>query len=310
MYSKRFLIKRVFAVDMLLSHAECIILSPRSHVNSHILRFPESWFSLFCVRVTATSQAYRTITRLEAEPAYLFNQSEYPHSHDIHSLFNTALHRKSVQHAMMKPDSNANSLCCCLTPTTSKENKQQSLQKVAGKSVHFALEVYSDDKIPEKKLILDDESKQELWYQSTDLLEFNLQAMDFADGLRSVDHSEEHGRGFERYREDRIRHKTLTVKSIVLAHKRGMDDESLAVISKRCSHETQEQSFVLGCEDYLEAYHPNMTHLKLTRNSGDPVTKSPVQETTEAASRKHTIELTPTTQEQEQPRAHQSRRLL
>lgn len=216
--------------------------------------------------------------------------------------------RKFV-HAMIRPESNTNSLRC-LIPMPSKEKKQCSQQKVPrrnGKCVHFALEDSGDDKIPENRLVLDDESKQELWYQSTDLLEFNLRAMDFADGLGNFDHSEEHGRGFERYREDRIRHKTLTVKSIVLAHQRGMDEESLAVISRRCSHKTQEQGFVQGCEDYLEAYHPNMTHLKPTLNSGVHVTKAPVQEITEATSRKHTIELTPTTQEQ--PRAHQSRRL-
>jgi hypothetical protein len=224
---------------------------------------------------------------------------------------------------MIKPEFDTSSLCC-LTPTPpSQGNKQQLPQKVPprrnGKSVHFALEVSSDDKIPEKKLLLDDESKKELWYQATDLLEFNLQAMDFADGLGNFDHSEEHGRGFERYREDRIRHKTLSVKSIVLAHKRGMDEESLAVISKRCSHKTQEQAFVQGCEDYREAYHPDMTHLKptlncsapvtkSTLNCSAPVTKSPVQETAEAVSRKHTIELAPTTQEQP-ARSHQRRRL-
>ena len=201
---------------------------------------------------------------------------------------------------MIKQESNMNS----------KENKQllqQTVPRRNGKSIHFALEGSSDDKIPENKLVLDAESKIELWYQSTDLLEFNLRAMDFADGLENFDHSEEDGRGFERYREDRIRHKTLTVKSIVLAHQRGMDEESLAVISRRCSHKTQEQSFVQGCTDYLEAYHPNMTHLKPTIDGGVPVTKSPVQETAEAASRKHTIELTPTTQEQ--PRAQKSHRL-
>lgn len=207
--------------------------------------------------------------------------------------------RKSGQE-MIKPVSNMNS----------KERMQQLQQTVPrrnGKSVHFALEGSIDDNIPENKLVLDDESRQELWYQSTDLLEFNLRAMDYAEGLGNFDHSEEDGRGFERYREDRIRHKTLTVKSIVLAHQRGMDEESLAVISKRCSHKTQDQGFVQGCEDYLEAYHPNMTHLKPTLNVCVPVTKFPVQETTEIVSRKHTIGLAPTTQEQ--PRPHQSRRL-
>ena len=107
------------------------------------------------------------------------------------------------------------------------------------------------------------EEVQNIWYQRVELACFKLVARNYLTGVNRID---EEGRGFERLLNlDRIRRKSLAIKCILLAQRKGMSAEDIAIISRRCSEQTVEDSFLMGCQDFCDAYQPHMTsHLLRT----------------------------------------------
>lgn len=90
--------------------------------------------------------------------------------------------------------------------------------------------------------LLDDSLRKVMWYQATDLLRF------------CQENEENNIETDKEVRSKRLKLKRLTRKSIVLAHKRGMKDDELGVIARRCSKGPEKIALVQGCKDYLSAY--------------------------------------------------------
>jgi hypothetical protein len=93
-----------------------------------------------------------------------------------------------------------------------------------------------------------------MWYQPKELHGFKLQVRDHILGIQI---SEEQ-RGLERYTIERSRNKQLGIKCTVLAYKKGMSEESISQVSRKCSSWFQKRAFVQAFQDYCEVYHPEM----------------------------------------------------
>jgi hypothetical protein len=146
---------------------------------------------------------------------------------------------------------------------TSMEYYHELTHKVAGrkrprKEVSFTAEVATTtDASP--PIITEDEAARR-WYQRIELALFKLDAKDFMLGIANENNSETM-RGLERYNVERVRGKTLIVKSTLRAIEKGITDEKLAILSQRCSAWSRNEAFKIGFQDFCEVYHPGMVGL-------------------------------------------------
>ncbi len=121
--------------------------------------------------------------------------------------------------------------------------------------VHFtddaAIE-YHDSHSP-----LSPDDARNMWYQRVELAFFKLAARSYLFGVNRM---EEEARGFERLLNlDRNRSKAMAIKCVVLAHRKGMKADDVAVIAQRCSENAVEDAFLMGCQDFFVAYYPQLT---------------------------------------------------
>lgn len=101
------------------------------------------------------------------------------------------------------------------------------------------------------------EEVHQIWYQRVELAYFKLVARNYLTG---VNRRNEEARGFERLLNlDRVRRKAMAIKCVLLAHRKGMSPDDVATISRRCSEPAVEESFLMGCQDFCDAYQPHMT---------------------------------------------------
>lgn len=140
-------------------------------------------------------------------------------------------------------------------------NMQRQEQLTAGQKrprlskVHFS--DASDMKYEDSHSPLSVEEVQHIWYQRVELAYFKLIARNYLIGVNRIN---EEARGFERLLNlDRLRRKTMAIKCVLLAQRKGMSAEDVATISRRCSEHAVEESFLLGCQDFCDAYQPHMT---------------------------------------------------
>ena len=96
-----------------------------------------------------------------------------------------------------------------------------------------------------------EEVKDDLWYGQMEIMSFKSEARKLALSGNLV-------RGLENCTMERQKHKYLTVRCTVNAHKQGLGAEHTANVSRRCSEWNEEVAFVQACHDYCTVYHPNM----------------------------------------------------
>jgi hypothetical protein len=131
-------------------------------------------------------------------------------------------------------------------------NKPGRAMKRPRRSVCFAEDVSTIER--------DSVSTEELdtmWYQPKELHRLKLQ---MRDHILAIQISEEK-RGLERYTIERSRNKQLGIRCTVLAYKKGMSEESISHVSKKCSSWFHKRAFVQAFQDYCEVYHPEMIGL-------------------------------------------------
>lgn len=143
--------------------------------------------------------------------------------------------------------------------------------------VHFS--AASDTQYDDSHSPFSVEEIQRIWYQRVELAYFKLVARNYMTGVNRI---YEEARGFERLLNlDRVRRKSLATKCVLLAHRKGMSAEDVATISRRCSEYAVEESFLMGCQDFCDAYQPHTmaSHIFRTRpmmqNCMSPTTTVP-----------------------------------
>lgn len=98
------------------------------------------------------------------------------------------------------------------------------------------------------------EDLKELWYDSEDLASFKTQARKLASSSISDD-----VRGLEYCNVERQKHKFLSIRCTLSAHRKGMSPDDTAIVAKKCTAWSEEIAFVQGCHDYYSVYEPEMT---------------------------------------------------
>ena len=101
------------------------------------------------------------------------------------------------------------------------------------------------------------EELADLWYQQTDLVAFKAQAKSLLKA-ESIDENES-TRGLEYCTIERQRHKALTIRCTLSAHRRGMSADHTAQVARKCTVWSEEVAFVQACHDYCTVYQPAMT---------------------------------------------------
>jgi hypothetical protein len=105
-----------------------------------------------------------------------------------------------------------------------------------------------------ERSVVSAEELQNMWYQRKEFAMFKLEARDYILGR---DENME-ARGFERYNLEWATNKSLAKKCTLLAIKKGMSADDVAMIAQKCSAWSQNEAFKLACKDYCEVYHPDM----------------------------------------------------
>jgi hypothetical protein len=111
------------------------------------------------------------------------------------------------------------------------------------------------------------------WYQATDLAYFKIQAKDHitsrdnrsssnSQGCSPVDDEEETtSRGYERYTIERSQNKAVAVKCTLIACRKGLNAEAISLVARKGSEWFERCAFAQACEDYCDAYQPQLKHL-------------------------------------------------
>jgi hypothetical protein len=122
------------------------------------------------------------------------------------------------------------------------------------KAVHFTEEASTISQSPWTV-----EELRSMWYQRRELTLFKLHARDYILGVANENNYET--RGFERYDVERDRNKSLAIQCTLMAIKKGMKEEEVALVAQTCAEWSQNQAFELACKDFCEVYHPDMVGL-------------------------------------------------
>ena len=96
------------------------------------------------------------------------------------------------------------------------------------------------------------------WYCRTDIALFKLDAKDHVLGRKA---NPETMRGFEHYRPERKINKKRALEYTLRAARMGMSEEKIATVATCFSEKAQEVAFKTGCEDFCQAYYPEMVGL-------------------------------------------------
>lgn len=106
-----------------------------------------------------------------------------------------------------------------------------------------------------------DTSSSDIWYNRRELAIFTKLARDHVLGF-SNPFDNETTRGYERYDIARMQQKAMTRKVILLlTQQKVLSDEEKSIIANKASAWAVEEAFEMGCMDFCEAYHPQLTHI-------------------------------------------------
>ena len=133
-----------------------------------------------------------------------------------------------------------NMLKCLYTPSTRKSRVRFAPVETSSAAPH---QLCADQY---------EEVKDGLWYSQAELKHIKSEA-------RKLVRSGSLERGFENCTMERQKHRHMTVRCTVNAHRQCLGANHTAMVSKRCSEWSEEAAFVQACHDYCNVYHPNMT---------------------------------------------------
>ena len=108
---------------------------------------------------------------------------------------------------------------------------------------------------------------KDLWYTQNDLVTFKYQAKSLASAIRQQRHLpenrllEESVRGLEHCTHERQKHRYMTIRCTLSAHRRGMEPEKTALVARKCTAWSEEIAFVQACRDFADVYQPQMIAL-------------------------------------------------
>ena len=98
------------------------------------------------------------------------------------------------------------------------------------------------------------------WYNRAELKGFQLHVRDFVLGIPNEMNTET--RGYERYNNpERAENKTLALKCVMLAIRKGMNDDMVAAIAEKSSEWSRTVAFTEACKDFCDVYHPELVGL-------------------------------------------------
>lgn len=108
------------------------------------------------------------------------------------------------------------------------------------------------------------QERDELWYNTNDLIEFKNQARELSRHLRrnSVVDGKDSTRGLEhRVCMNRQKSKYLAIRAILKAQAFCESPQELADVSRKCTAWAKEVALLTGHSDYYHAYNPSLAHL-------------------------------------------------
>jgi hypothetical protein len=114
---------------------------------------------------------------------------------------------------------------------------------------------------------------KDLWYAQSDLAGFKSQARKVASAIRHnrlEEHDSIHTRGLEHCTPQRQRHRYMTIRCTVSAHRKGMSPDQISLVARKCTAWSQEIAFIQGCHDYANAYQPSMAGMIPAVTSSPP----------------------------------------
>jgi hypothetical protein len=144
------------------------------------------------------------------------------------------------------------------TTSPKKKNKQRRVHFHEARVVDLILPFYE----------MSAEEKSSIWYSDNELCEFKESVRDLCRGLRSNQTSAASSnkddsflRGLEhRINFDRLRHKVLSNRCILMAQGYVHSDDQLGDISRKCSEWSTEMAQLQATSDFCQVYQPDMLH--------------------------------------------------
>lgn len=92
-----------------------------------------------------------------------------------------------------------------------------------------------------------------LWYQNEDITIFRKDALNYIAG-NPVSET----RGLERFQSSRAQEKSEARRCTIKAYRKGIRGDRLAEVVQIFTSNARSEAFVTGCNDFCEAYHPEM----------------------------------------------------
>lgn len=115
---------------------------------------------------------------------------------------------------------------------------------------------------------------KDLWYAQSDLAGFKSQARKMASAIRQ-NRLEQHDsihttRGLEHCTPQRQKHRYMTIRCTLSAHRKGMSPDQVSLVARKCTAWSEEIAFNQGCHDYANVYQPSMAGLIPAVTSSPP----------------------------------------
>jgi hypothetical protein len=119
------------------------------------------------------------------------------------------------------------------------------------------------------------EDVRDLWYSQPDLAGFKSQARKLASGIRnattaSLSTPSEQLRGLEHCSIERQKHRFMSIRCTLSAHRRGMSEDQTAMVARKCTVWSGEIAFVQACHDFANVYQPAMRSMIQNVTSSPP----------------------------------------
>lgn len=102
-------------------------------------------------------------------------------------------------------------------------------------------------------MTLTEDEWQSLWYQQEDVSIFRQEAVKYIAGNLVGE-----TRGLERFQWERAKEKSEARRCTLKAYRKGIRGDKFAEVVQILTQNARSEAFVTGCNDYCEAYHPEM----------------------------------------------------
>ena len=108
------------------------------------------------------------------------------------------------------------------------------------------------------------------WYSKQELQDFKKEAVKLTMLTNQMYGPNVFPRGMEACTDERLRHKSNTLKCVLVAYKKGKSPEYVAELYRQCTDWNRDVAFQQACRDYFEIYHPAMAEQIPIQNTKPP----------------------------------------